>query len=88
MYSQNLRVTYGVALLLEDFHEYWSLERSVDCTSLSPERLFVKEPQECKMKMRIGKGKRQSQEGYSTVRELGKCLTMLLSKGDETNELW
>jgi MULE transposase domain len=62
------RLTYGVALLLEDFHEHWSLERSADCTPLNP-HLFVKEPQECMTKMRTGKRKRQSQEGDSTIRE-------------------
>jgi hypothetical protein len=62
------RLTYGVALLLEHFHEHWSLERSADCTPLNL-RLFVKEPQECMMKMRTGKRKRQSREGDSTVRE-------------------
>jgi hypothetical protein len=63
------RLDSGPSLLLEDFHEHWRLERSVDRTPLDP-RLFVKEPREVMTKGR--KRKRQQRTGNSTLRELSR----------------
>jgi hypothetical protein len=60
------RLDSGPSLLLEDFHEHWRFERSVDRTPLDP-RLFVKGPQEVMTKGR--KRKRQQRVGNSTLRE-------------------
>jgi hypothetical protein len=65
------RLSCGVSLLLEDFHEHWRFERSVDSTRLDP-RLFVKGPQECMTKGGVRKRKRRQLTENSTIREPSK----------------
>jgi hypothetical protein len=63
------RIDHGPSLLLEDFHEHWRFERSLDRTPLDP-RLFVKGPQEAMSKGR--KKNRQQRSDNSTLRQPSK----------------
>jgi hypothetical protein len=63
------RLDLGLSLLLEDFHEHWRFERSLDRTPLEA-RLFVKGPQEA---MSNGRKKNwQQRPDNSTLRRPSK----------------
>jgi hypothetical protein len=65
------RLDSGPSLLLEDFHEHWRFERSLDQTPLDP-RLFIKGPQEAITKGSVRKRKRQQRTNNSIIREPSK----------------
>jgi hypothetical protein len=65
------RLDSGPSLHLEDFHEHWRFDRSLDQTPLDP-RLFVKGPLEAMTKGRNRKIKRRCPVDDSTLREPSK----------------
>jgi hypothetical protein len=60
------RLDHSPSLLLEDFHEHWRFERSLDRTPLDP-RLFVKGPQEA-----MSKGRKKNRQQRSDNSGTGK----------------